>query len=492
MLANIFRNPELKRNAWLELKSNRILAMLGLIALAFVIAATALDDNEYFKTEEALMSTALFILYLITGIWGSKNAADAVADEINQKTWDRQRMSGQSPLTLTIGKIFGPTLLQWLGGLSAMLVYFCAALFSENVGESFINGLIYISLVLLMNLSALLFSLLTITGSSQSAFSHAKINTTLFFILSVIGVGWISFYLALLGEEKGAISWYGLIWNNLTILISLLIFIGWSCIGIHQNLRKELQYRNTQFYWLAFLVFTGFYFYGFTSNFPIYSEDYSKTTYIAPEIYGLNAVYYHLALVSLVFFLLTQFLLLFERPSENDYTLFLQALRKGKFKKAWQNAPLWFSVVVGLTLSLLLLFALQISGLVKHQLPHIFRKLEILKYQHNFAWTYLAMVFLVLRDVFITRTLLYHSKYKNKLLSLALYYALIYWAVPLLFMIGARQNVTAENYFLPFFRAVGWFSPVVLAGQALVAWWLQRRYFTSHTINSNGASDISS
>jgi hypothetical protein len=131
-----------------------------------------------------------------------------------------------------------------------------------------------------------------------------------------------------------------------------------------------------------------------------------------------------------------------------------------------------------------LLFALQISGLVKHQLPLIFRQLEILQFQHNFAWSYLAIVFLVLRDVFITRTLLYRSKYKNKLLSLALYYALIYWAVPLLFMIGARQNVTAENYFLPFFRAVCWFSPVVLAGQALVAWWLQRRYFTSHTITS--------
>lgn len=476
MLSDIFRNPELKRNAWLELKPNRILAMLGLIALAFILATTSLFDNDYLKSEEVLMNTALFILYLITGVWGSKNAADAVADEINQKTWDRQRMSGQSPLSLTIGKIFGPTLLQWLGGLSAMLVYFCAALVSENVGESFINGLIYIALVLLMNLSALLFSLLTITGSTQSAFSHSKINTTLFFILSVIGVGWISFYLALIGEEKGAISWYGLIWNNLTILISLLIFIGWSYIGIHQNLRKELQYRNTQNYWLAFLVFTGFYFYGITWNFPIYAEDYRDTTYIAPQIYGLNAVYYHLALVSLVFFLLTQFLLLFERHSENDYTLFLQALRKGQFKKTWQNAPLWFSVVLGLTLSLLLLFALQIAGLVKHQLPLIFRQLEVLQFQHNFAWSYLAMVFLVLRDVLMTRTLLYRSKYKNKLLSLALYYSLIYWAVPLLFMIGAHQNVTAENYFLPFFRAVGWFSPVVLAGQALVAWGLHRRW----------------
>lgn len=236
--------------------------------------------------------------------------------------------------------------------------------------------------------------------------------------------------------------------------------------------------------WLAFLVFTGIYFYGFTSNFPIYSEDYSKTTYIAPEIYGLNALYYHLALVSLVFFLLTQFLLLFERPSENDFTLFLQALRKGKLKKAWQNAPLWFSAVSGLIISLLSLFVLQISGVVGHQLPHIFRQLEILQFHHNFAWSYLAMVFLVLRDVFMTRTLLYRSKYKNKLLSLALYYTLIYWAAPLLFMIGAHQNVSAENYFLPFFRAVGWLSPVVLAGQALVAWWLQRRYFTSHTRTS--------
>ena len=243
MLSDIFRNPELKRNVWLELKPNRVIALLGLITLAFVITTAAMvkdDLSEYFNIAEVLMNTALFILYLITGIWGSKNAADAIADEINQKTWDRQRMSGQSPLTLTIGKIFGPTLLQWLGGLSAMLVYFCAALVSENVGQNIINGLIYIALVLLMNLSALLFSLLTITGSTQSAFSHAKINTTLFFILSVIGVGWLSFYLARIGEEIGAISWFGLIWKNLTILISLLIFITWSFIGIHQNLRKEL------------------------------------------------------------------------------------------------------------------------------------------------------------------------------------------------------------------------------------------------------------
>jgi hypothetical protein len=326
-----------------------------------------------------------------------------------------------------------------------------------------------------MNLSALLFSLLTITGSTQSAFSHAKINTTLFFILALIGVGWLSFYLALIGEEKGAISWFGLIWNNLTILISLLIFIGWSFIGIHQNLRKELQYRNTQKYWLAFLVFTGLYFYGFTWNLPIYSADYD-TSYIDPQLLGLNAVYYHLALVCLVFFLLTQFLLIFERHSENEYALFLQALRKGQFTKTWQHAPLWFGVLLGLTLSLLLLFTLQITGLAKHQLPHIFRALEILQYQHNFAWSFLALIFLVLRDVLMTRTLLYRSKYKNKILSMALYYALIYWAIPLLFMIISEQNIEAENYFLPFFRAVGWFSPVVLAGQALVAWGLHRRY----------------
>lgn len=68
-----------------------------------------------------------------------------------------------------------------------------------------------------------------------------------------------------------------------------------------------------------------------------------------------------------------------------------------------------------------------------------------------------------------------------------------HWALDeLSFMISAHQKVTAENYFLPFFRAVGWFSPVVLTGQALIAWGLHRRYFTSQTIHSNGASDISS
>jgi hypothetical protein len=52
MLSNIFRNPELKRNAWLELKPNRVFALLGLSALAFVLTTTSLFDSGYYKIEE--------------------------------------------------------------------------------------------------------------------------------------------------------------------------------------------------------------------------------------------------------------------------------------------------------------------------------------------------------------------------------------------------------------------------------------------------------
>lgn len=491
MLFDIFTNPELKRNAWIELRPNRIWAMLGLMAFVFVFANTAFV-NQYTPANEVMMNTSLSVFYFLVAVWGTKNAADAVAEEINQKTWDRQRMSGQNPWTLTLGKLFGPTLFQWLGGLLAMLVYFAAALNSPKAGDMLLAGLIHLGLGLMANMLALLLSLLNITGNAQSSFSHSKINTTLFFILAIVTVAWLFGILLSLGYESGAITWFGIVWNKLTIFISLLIFIAWSMIGIHQNLRTELQYRNKAGYWIAFLAFVAIYFYGFMFNEGEWDETLRKNIYHAPKMSFTTSMYYHLLFISGLFFGITQFLLLIERKAEDEYRSFIEQLRALQWRKLWVEAPLWFSSLFAFIVCLIAMILLQafdmkeLSNFVKDALHGRSRYALAAPENVNQAPTigslevilcYASTLLLLLRDIFVTRYLLYKTKFKNRLLVIAIYYVIVYWAIPGLFMVGNGDEYNVIAVFLPFYAAFAWTSFIALGIQAGAAWWWHKYTF---------------
>ncbi len=487
---DIFSNPELKRNAWIELRPNRIWALLGLMAFAYVFANTAFV-NQYNPATEVLMNTSVTIFYFLVGVWATKNAADAVAEEINQKTWDRQRMSGQNPWTLTIGKLFGPTLYQWLGGFVAMTVYFGAALNSDRSATLIIGGLIHIGLGLLTNMLALLLSLLNITGNAQSSFSHSKINTTFFYVVSIVVAAWLFGILMSLGFESGAITWFGIVWNQVTILISLLVFVAWSLIGIHQNLRTELQYRNKAGYWIAFLAFVAIYFFGFMINDGEWNEVLRKNIYHAPNLSTATISYYHLLFIAALFFGITQFLLLVERKAEEEYKSFLSLLRKGQWKRLWIEAPLWFSSGIAFILTVKILLLIHILGIdetpdftrsLLHVYPRFFNmdatdftaRINVSKLAVVLCFT--STILLLLRDVFFTRYLLYKSKFKNKLLVIALYYVIIYWAIPGLFMVGKEaSNVNEIAVFIPYYASAAWTSFIAIGIQAIAAWWWHRQ-----------------
>ena len=49
-------------------------------------------------------------------------AADSVLDEVNDNTWDFQKLSALSPWSLAFGKLFGSTIYCWYGGLIAFAV----------------------------------------------------------------------------------------------------------------------------------------------------------------------------------------------------------------------------------------------------------------------------------------------------------------------------------------------------------------------------------
>lgn len=107
-------NPELERNLWLELSPSRVALMLGVLLVIFGVAWLVADAGAQ---PQVMAATGEILFGLIVGLWGSFKAGRAVADEIRERTWDFQRLSALSPLSMTLGKLFGATAYVWFGGL---------------------------------------------------------------------------------------------------------------------------------------------------------------------------------------------------------------------------------------------------------------------------------------------------------------------------------------------------------------------------------------
>lgn len=112
---------ELERNLWLEINPTRLILMAGVLAAIFAVAG--LSDNR----AEALRTTAEGGFFAIVGVWGAFKAARAITDEIRDRTWDFQRMSGVAPMAMAFGKLFGATAYVWFGGLICVAVAVFAA-----------------------------------------------------------------------------------------------------------------------------------------------------------------------------------------------------------------------------------------------------------------------------------------------------------------------------------------------------------------------------
>ncbi len=114
-------NPEFKRNLWLTFSTLRLIGMPAVLALIFLAAGM--------NTELSQMGSVAVTLFVgIVWLWGSKNAAAAMGDELRDHTWDQQRMSALSPWEMTWGKLFDATLYNWYGGALCLLMLLVAEL----------------------------------------------------------------------------------------------------------------------------------------------------------------------------------------------------------------------------------------------------------------------------------------------------------------------------------------------------------------------------
>jgi hypothetical protein len=262
-------NPELMRNLWLEASPRRLAIMGGV--LAFLLAAVWVStDTEKLK---AVAATAEILFYALVVIWGTRNAAGTVVDEIRDRTWDLQRLSAISPWEMVWGKLLGAPSYAWVGGVLCLIPIALHTLQDRGALPMVLQLASLVSIGLIAHSAALLTSMVAV----RRRMGQSRINTFGFLIVGLIAASyswsiWSAATPGALGvtpwggEPLSSINWYGRDWSAPGfLLISLGLGFAWLLVGCHQFMRHELAVRMNPWAWIGFLAFVAAYFAGFAS-----------------------------------------------------------------------------------------------------------------------------------------------------------------------------------------------------------------------------------
>ena len=258
-------NPEIQRNLWLEFSLHRLLAMPIVLMLIFFIASK-LDGGSKMTQPFMMVETAGGALFfLLVKIWGGHKAAEAVIEEVNDNTWDFQKLSALSPWDLTVGKLFGGTSYAWYGGMIAYAVAVVAGSFHWSPYELFLFAASLLLDGLIVHATALFTSLIAIQNRNGA---HNKMRVLPYHLA---GLGVSSIFAASFFRNGGwlndwhhpdnpithlRLAWYGMDFDIIPFMIvTSAILLAWLVAGIYWQMRNQMRMRTGPWLWLGFVIF---------------------------------------------------------------------------------------------------------------------------------------------------------------------------------------------------------------------------------------------
>jgi hypothetical protein len=257
-------NPELQRYGWLEFSTQRILAMPVVLGLVFFVCGQARSN-----VNELTAGVAVGIFMVLMVLWGGHKAAEAVIDEINDNTWDFQRLSSLSPWSLTWGKLLGSASYCWYGGLMALAVYVVAASSWMQPYYLILNAILLVVGSLLCHGVALLSSL---QSAQVRATGRKKMRVVGHQILGIIAafqfIGVLS--TGHKSETMNIATWYGQVFELKIFWIAFAAcLLLWTVLGIYWQMRRQLKMRTGPWLWTGFTLFIMAFVGGFASWQPL-------------------------------------------------------------------------------------------------------------------------------------------------------------------------------------------------------------------------------
>ena len=197
-------NPEFLRQIWLQFSLPRLILTPVLLLLGAYAVYTSSDSADGGVRNLIIASLGAFCVLVF--LFGSYSVGMSISDEIQEKTWDQQRMSALTPWSMTWGKLFGAASFAWYGGLICLLIYFSVAWqASEMVGGQPLR------LVAILLLTGVLLHALALASSLQSlafAGQPARRGMGLLFVILIILPNLAALFFR--GQsELGQVVWWG-------------------------------------------------------------------------------------------------------------------------------------------------------------------------------------------------------------------------------------------------------------------------------------------
>jgi hypothetical protein len=270
-------NPELQRNLWLEAGPRKlawVAVVLAVIYGAALVVTGAAETPRDLARVLTVVGAGVFVVSAL--FWGPRAAGRALGNEVQQKTWDFQRLSVLSPWEMTVGKLLGSTALPWLAALSGIAAFNLGLWLGVRSGEALGRPapwwtLAGIGLAVLMQAGALAMALVGVRRARADGrppalrlgWGNGIGALVLFWAVgrSVPGLGGQA-----LGPRLplGGDRWWGMdIGQTRMFALTAAVFGAWAVVAAWRLMRLELQMQNRPWAWPGFLVFAAAWMAGF-------------------------------------------------------------------------------------------------------------------------------------------------------------------------------------------------------------------------------------
>lgn len=466
----ILANPELNRNAKLELSNVKLILMPLVISLILFLSYFAQNP---FNTDADKLSfvivVANFLFTLLVMIWGSKQAADSVIDEVNARTWDNQRMTALSPIEMSIGKLIGSTIYTWYGGLICLAISFLLQIYligkypnyhltgigsvfswflneisrfsnvqseypiiklTVNTLNSIISGLVAHSLIISISLMAV-----------QKHRFKRKISSIVYFLVG----GALAYYILtsqtfllistnLSNQDTfNSAKWFMISMNmDLAIFISYCFILFWSLVGLNNSFRTEFKYENKINTWFVFLLCASIFYMGFLGN--VNFHNFLGISHIMTSAVLLLFGLFGVLLVSSYLFVFLQ-----SKDILNIKHL-IEAFQTKNYNRVSELIPIWVPNIILMLFSGLIL-AFFVSIIDQKSLLNTFDGEQIS------GLFFIQLILFTLRDILMVYYINFSKTFRSPELVAMVFLFLMYMIFPITLLASNNQGILTSIFF---------------------------------------------
>ena len=307
-------NPEFRRQLTLELTPSRLVLMPAILLLLGA-CAYLLETNVPLKN---LHDGALLIMGLLGAGVGAFTALGSINDEINERTWDQQRMSALGPWPMAWGKLLGGPSYAWYGVLLCAVVALVSSFMLGHGGRS--SKLVFLGVLGIATLHCgLMASRLFGMNPSKPSSTRSTWGLVILLLFLLQMLSGVFFGLEEIFEPQQQIRWWG--WGlppTPLMLVFAVLFLLLGLLALWRAMAMQLSVPTTPWAWVL------------------------GNTALCLLLAGLlpEATARVLAILFLLM-LATYYAAVIENQVPQRWRTVLYSLRHGQWRRFWQNLPLW-------------------------------------------------------------------------------------------------------------------------------------------------------